>query len=151
MGLDLDYQLGNFHYPRCCVWISGSRFLASGILFFGNWLSIFASEGCFCASGEASFDLWDSTLALPLSVIFYLRTSSALVTTRTEASPSLRRALFTSWHGRPPFTGPPGRSYATPNSLKKKGIVRMLIYQSYRDGRLSYGYILKGGRKIGKS
>jgi len=63
VGLDLDYQLGNFHYPRSCVWISGSRFLASGVLFFGNWLSIFASEGCFCASGEAGFDLWDSTLA----------------------------------------------------------------------------------------
>ena len=74
------------------------------------------------------FDLWDSTLALPLSVIFYLRTSSALVTTRTEASPSLRRALFTSWHGRPPFTGPPmapnarcglGRSNPTPGGPAK--------------------------------
>ena len=35
-----------------------------------------------------------------LSVIFCRRTSSAI--TRTEASPSLDRALFTSWHGRPP-------------------------------------------------
>ena len=43
------------------------------------------------------------------SVIFCTRTSSALITTRTEVSPRLHRALFTSWYGRPPSPGlPPG-------------------------------------------
>ena len=40
-----------------------------------------------------------------LSVIFYTRTSSALITARTEVSPSLHWALLSSWHGRPPLHG----------------------------------------------
>ena len=79
-----------------------------------------------------------NTVCFAPSVIFCTRTSSALITTRAEVSPRLHRALFMSWHGRPPSPGPP----MAPNARCGWGEIEhlpLVPYFASGDGGSSYG------------